>query len=287
MVPPPRPEVLADFRTLSAALFEMVESQNGQPLPSGEGWVNDRQWIASKFALHLVSVESLTRGSTVTIAGAQHHVFDHASIAALVRTLVENLIVFAYHFGPADDEVKRFRNRAWRLGGLTDRLKLDAVSQNAVQIQAVDAQRAEELRRELSSHPLLKALSKQERRALEKGDWRMGKKWHELAELAGLSSVYFRNVYGYLSGYSHTSFASVLQVGQATQRDQRGMTQALVSMANVCLAHFARLYVESVPAARWFLESEAVVQAFKRWCIAAAELDEYYKKSAGSASPAG
>jgi hypothetical protein len=278
-VPPLRPEVLADFRTLSQALFEMIEAQHGQPLPGSAAWINDQQWIASKFSLHLISVRDFMVGSTLTIAGTEHHVFDHASIAALVRTLVENLIVFAYHFGTQDDEVKRFRNRAWRLGGLTDRLKMDAVSQAATETQATEAIRAEEYRLELRSHPIFQSLTKQQKKFLEKGDWRMGKGWHELAGEAGLSIVFFRNLYGYLSGYSHTSYASALQVGQATQYEQRRISQAIVSFANVCVVHFARLYAESVPHASPFLEPESIARAFQRWYVPAQQLDNYYGKS--------
>jgi hypothetical protein len=89
-----------------------------------------------------------------------------------------------------------------------------------------------------------------------KGEWKVGISWTDLGIEAGFHEKYFRNIYSYLCGYSHSSYISALQVGQANSVDiQKSLTRAILGIGVVIMAHYAFTY------SRFFKRTEEVLSS--------------------------
>ena len=256
----------ADFDALLRLLVELVEADGGHPLPEGQAWLNDRQWIAKKFCYHLASMAKLRQGSTFRVGDQEHPYIDHSSIAAIGRAALENAIVFGFIFGHADLEVSRFRDMAWRYAGLMDRQNRPALSHEARAKQLDELPEIHGLLAQLRSHSEWKALSAGQQKAITvRAEWKMGWKLPELVRYAGLSEAHYRTMYGYLSDYSHTSYAAALQVGQADPDVQGQLARTTAGMMCPCMAHFAHIFAKGSARAASVLEHSSVREVAERW----------------------
>lgn len=265
------------FTNLLQLLTEMVQAQAGIRIPKGLEWQNDRQTLAKKLALHLHTIRTLGGGSELEIDGIKTPFVDHGSIKVLARSVLENYIVFSFIFGDPNLEVSRFRHMAWRLGGLMDRQRRIAITTENRQKLSGELIAVEALRREIEADPIYARYSTKERKALSKGDWSAGKQWHELAVDAGLHQRYFRNIYGYLCDYSHSSYAAALQVGEAkTIEQQRAISDGMFGILTMTMAHFIAVYAKLFEPARRLLDDSPRRETAEKWRFTAAELDAIY-----------
>lgn len=264
------------FGGLLDLVVEMVDSPVGAPIVPGEEWKADRQGLARKFVLHLSTMQAIQRGSSLTVAGRSTPVVDHGSIQVLARATLETFIVFAQVFGGPDMEVSRFRHMTWKLGGLHDRQALHPLSAETAAIQASEKAAIDQLAQQVKAHPAFDTLSKGAQKAILKGDWKTGRSWQLLAAEAGLSGAYFKQVYGHVFSYSHSSYASALQVGLALDlQDQAKLGAAMFGVMCLCMAHFATIYGQLFPSAQAVLE-RVNSTAYRLWNIEAAQLDALY-----------
>lgn len=98
--------------------------------------------------------------------------------------------------------------------------------------------------------------------------------------LATLSGGYFKQVYGHLCSYSHSSYAAALQIGQAKAiQDQASLGAGMFGVMCLCMAHFATIYGELFPSAQAVLD-RADSAAYRIWNIKASELDALYAPTA-------
>lgn len=266
------------FGGLLDLVVEMVDTPGGAPIAPGEEWKADRQGLAKKFVLHLNTIQAIQRGSTLMVSGTPSPVVDHGSIQVLARAVLETFIVFAQVFGGPDMEVSRFRHMTWKLGGLHDRQALRALSARTAAKQAREKSEIDQLAQEVKAHPVFDSLAKGAQKAILKGDWKTGRSWQELAAEAGLSGVYFKQVYGHVCSYSHSSYAAALQVVQAVDlQEQSKLGAAMFGVMCLCMAHFATIYGQLFPSAQAVLE-RVDSTAYRLWNIEAAQLDAIYAK---------
>ena len=115
----------------------------------------------------------------------------------------------------------------------------------------------ERLKAEIEASPYLAEYNRDAVKKILKGEWRGTNTWAVLAKDSGFDEAYFRDIYGYLCGYSHASYASAMQVGQALSLDdQRMLAGACIGVGAVLMAHFARAYVTLFPGAKPILEAD-------------------------------
>jgi hypothetical protein len=247
----------AEYATLLDLFIQLVEAQAGRRIEPGDEWLNDAQVLATKLFRHLVSMQTIAGGATVERCGIPAAFFvDHASVKVVARAAFETYLVFFYLYGDPDRSLSAFRHKTWRLGGLVDRQQFHASMEEHHAIQAREQQELEALRAEIAASPHFLGYSERQCRRLMEGDWRTGTSWADLGVTAGFHEGYFRNVYGYLCGYSHSSYLSALQVRQAqTIEDQQDLTQAILGIGVVLMAHFAFSYT------RLFDDAAAVLAA--------------------------
>jgi len=267
---------VSQFSELHALVIEMVDSPGGAPIPAGMAWMADRQTLSKKFAHHLHTLAGIHRGSMLTVGGMGVSFIDHGSIKVIARAVLENFIVFAQIFGASDPEICRFRHMTWKLSGLIDRQSMSASTLDNKSRLSAERLQIDQLSAEVKAHTVFQTLTNGARKAILKGDWKTGRSWQTLAKEAGLSEIYFRNIYSYLCGYSHSSYAAALQVGQAKDlADQSSLSSSMFGVMCLCMARFATLYASLFPSARTVLERERR-PAFDMWNISATRLEEVY-----------
>ena len=100
-----------------------------------------------------------------------------------------------------------------------------------------------------------------------KGNWKVGISWIEFGVQAGFHEKYFENVYSYLCGYSHSSYASALQVGQAQSiNDQNMLAQPIMGVGVVIMAHFTFTYSRIFSSATTVLNKNTYARSIaEKW----------------------
>lgn len=246
-----------EYSALLSLLIELIESQNGNKIESENEWLNDAQILSVKLFRHLTSMKLLAIGSTVEVHGMQniYHI-DHPSIKVIARAALETYLIFHFIFNSEDQSLSRFRHKLWRIAGLADRQKYHTNSEHQRKTLAKEKHTLEKLRTEVEkSHHFPTFTSKQQRQLL-KGKWRTGVSWIDLGCYADFHVKYFTNVYNYLCGYSHSSSASVLQIGQARSVDEQQMlTHAILGVGVVIMSHFTFSYPSVYPEAKYVLSA--------------------------------
>lgn len=233
----------ADYATLLGLFIDLVQSQAGSAIAPDDEWWNDAQTLSIKLFRHLVSMQTLAAGATVEHNNDQIVFFvDHASVKVVARAALETYLVFFYIYG-SDLELAKFRHKTWHLGGLTDRQQSHASTNEHKEKLAAEKQQIENLRSEIEAAPQFQAYSSKQQTQLLKGEWKVAISWTDLGIEAGFHEKYFRNIYSYLCGYSHSSYISALQVGQANSVDiQKSLTRAILGIGVVIMAHYAFTY---------------------------------------------
>ena len=234
-------EYEVEFAILKHLLVELIESQSGRNIEPGQEWLNDAQVLSIKLYRHLDSMQNVANGTTMQVRDNPVIPYiDHASVKVMARAALETYLVFFYIYGTDDRAVSLFRHHIWHLGGLMDRQKYSVLGEEAREVAAEEAAIIERLKTRVEQSPHFLEYSPNQQRELLGGHWRVGSGWSDLATQAGFHEGYFRNIYNYLCGYSHSSYASVLQVGQAQSlEDQQMLSRATISIGVVIMAHFA------------------------------------------------
>lgn len=240
-----------DYLRLLELTIQLVQSQAGKKIDHGEEWLNDAQTLSKKLFCHLVSMQKLAEGTTVEQNSIPTIFFiDHASVKIVARAALETYLVFFYLYGGADRAVSKFRYKTWRIGGLVDRQKFLASTSRHQQVVVSEKQQIDVLQFEVKSLSQFQKYTPKQQSRLLKGDWRIGKDWSDLGVQAGFHEQYFKDVYGYLCGYSHSNYLSALQVGQAQSiEEQRKLTQAILGIGLALMAHFAFSYSSAFSSA--------------------------------------
>ncbi|MSP37912.1 MAG: hypothetical protein EXR70_05425 [Deltaproteobacteria bacterium] len=247
-----------DYAVLLDLFIRLVQSQAGKKIETGEEWLNDAQTLSIKLFRHLVSMQTLATGTTVKHNNPSSIFFiDHASVKVVARAALETYLVFYYLYGTADRrDISEFRHKTWRLGGLIDRQQFHVSTDEHRQVLAREKQQIDALKSEIEAAPQFQEYTPKQRDKLLEGDWRIGNGWSDLGVKAGFHKQYFKEIYGYLCGYSHSSYASALQVGQAEAlQDQQRLTKFILSIGVVIMAHFAFSYADSFSSAGIVLAS--------------------------------
>jgi len=270
-----------DYSTLLDLFIRLVESQAGIEIDDGSAWLNDAQVLAIKLFRHLVSMQALAAGATIETAGGKTVFFiDHASVKVVARAALETYLVFFYLYGSADRSLSKFRHKTWQLGGLSDRQRYHASTQEGRDVLAREKSQIEALQSEIELLPQLSEYTDKQRKKLLSGEWRIGKGWADLGAQAGFHGKYFDNIYGYLCGYSHSSYLSVLQVGQARSiEDQQKLTQSILGIGVVLMAHFAFSYAGAFSNAEMVLSADlAAKHIAEKWRFGPEDMAAIYDR---------
>ncbi|MDO8446559.1 MAG: DUF5677 domain-containing protein [Deltaproteobacteria bacterium] len=270
-----------DYSVLLDLLIRLVQSQAGKKIKSDEEWLNDAQTLSIKLFRHLVSMQTLADGATIEQDGVPTVFFiDHSSVKVVARAALETYLVFFYLYGSADRSVSEFRHKTWCLGGLMDRQQFHASTEELRTVQTTEKQMIEELKSEIAAAPHIQQYTQKQRAKLLEGEWRIGKGWSDLSVQAGFHEKYFKNIYSYLCGYSHSSYLSALQVGQAQSiEDQKMLTLSILGIGVVIMAHFAFTYSSAFSSAGPVLSANAETKGVaEKWRFGPKDMAPIYDR---------
>ena len=241
----------AEYSTLMDLFVQLVESQRGRKIETGREWLDNAQVLSKKLYNHLASMKLLAQGTSIAMQGTPRVAYiDHASVQVVARAALETYLVFFYIYGTNDESLSLFRHNTWHLAGLIDRQKYGALTEGAREAMAREKDVIQRLRAEITQSAHVGGFSQPQRRQLLKGIWRVGNSWKDLGVQADFHGRYFENIYNYFCGYSHSSYASALQMRDAQAlEDQQMRTQTTLYLRLILMAHFSLVYTRAFPDA--------------------------------------
>lgn len=269
----------AEYSELLPLFIKLIESQNGREIQPGREWLTDAQVLSVKLFQHLVSMKSLADGASIEVPNLISTTYiDHASIKVVARAALETYLVFFFIYGTQDQDQSQFRHNVWYYSGLADREKYVTNSAHAHEVLAVERQAMNNLCAEIKTSPYYSDFTVKQQRQLLKGAWRTGVTWSDLGINAGFHAQYFNNIYNYLCGYSHSSYASALQVSQAQSiEDQQMLARPILGIGVVLMSHFTFTYPTVFPDADAILAANPVPRSVaEKWRFGPEDMAEVY-----------
>jgi hypothetical protein len=269
-----------DYSLLLDLIADLIQSQAGKAIPSGEAWKNDAQVLGVKLHHHLLSMRVLASGSMLKTSYGSTPFTDHASIKVLVRAALETYLVFAHLASAPTPGEGHLRYLAWVIGGLMDRQRVHVITEEGIRVKASEGKQIETLRLELQGLQAFQRLDQKLQSKILKGEWRAGKSWADLGVEAGFHQIYFRNTYGYLCGYSHSSYISVVQVRDARLlEDQDMLTGIMMTVGMRIMALFVASYSRLFSSVSEILDrNKSALAMADKWHFTVADMDGIFKK---------
>lgn len=244
-----------------------------------DSWRSNSHSLALKMFRHLSSVNTLCQIYTDIPPGhPSSHYIDFSSAQIITRAAIETFLTFAYIFCQEDLTLSKFRCEIWQLSGLADREKLVPASVEAEKTLASDRGQMEELRINIANSPHLATYSEKQAKRILAGGWSQLRNWSELAGDAGIHPHYFDQTYNHLSGFSHSSYISAMQISQARDmHTQLHMAQTCLQMSLFYTAHFVVNFAKiSTTAALFISGDEAAKTLLKTWHITSEDWTKIY-----------
>ena len=237
--------------------LQTIRSLQSEEIPPDMGWLTDAQPLALKLFQHLGSLFHLARETIVPLGRINISYIDHASITVLARSAFETYLAFYYIFvAPPTVQEKLFRYKLWQLGGLLDRQRFSAFSDMAKGKAHLEKEMVDCLQEEIQAGPFYKQLDCEDQKKARQGKWRFNKSWTDLAKIAGFDRVYFEVVYCYLCSYAHTSYLSIVQIGQADSKETQGsLAETWLGLGLGLMSHFIFALVSIYPKAHIVLSN--------------------------------
>ena len=241
-----------EYVQLLELLFNVVNEVKAHlktfPDDDDRGWYADG--LATKFFAHIASIAYLALGTKFQVSKTLSvDTIDPGSIEVLCRTAIETLLIFHHIYCAGDENTASFRYLSWRVGGLVERQLLpEPVAQEHVDKLELEKELLLQLTTALRRNPVYQALSSHRKKQITKrGEWRIDS-WKTIAKDLGWSDVLAKNVYRFLSGYSHSSSLSVLQIKQAVNRqEQSSLPQSVFDIPKIVTADFVYEYLKLFP----------------------------------------
>lgn len=272
---------LIPYKKLLEIMFTIIQSSTKDFQCKAE-WYSYAHALALKFYRHLSTIKDLCQPQIDKVTGDTY--VDVASVQSLMRTALENYLVFAHIFGPKDQAMVRLRFAIWQRCGLMERQKYRSSSISNDEQLVAEKKDIEDLKCEIEATPLFYTLyspgSKGQQTRLIKGEWMGVNKMSDIANEAGIHEIYFKNIYKHTSGYSHTGFISAMQVTQARDLE----TQSFLALTNLgtgllIMTNFIKIFGQMSEKAQKTLEEEPEAKdLFEKWHIQKEDWDRIYNQ---------
>jgi hypothetical protein len=149
-----------------------------------------------------------------------------------------------------------------------DRRDFTFNSEWALRQLKIEKEITEKLLVELPSNKIYLNLGKELRKRARRGEWRLGKSWPDLAEVAGLDRRVFQMVYKYLCSYAHAGGLSGLQIQQAvSSEDQKGLSTISIHFGLLLMSNFLFAYTSLFPETKSLFISDPGYSIADKWHI--------------------
>lgn len=247
----------ADLSKLMNLCFLVIESENGKQLLPGSEWKNDAQVLGVKIFRHIATAQQISAGIGFEFGEGQafSHI-DHSSVAVIVRAAIESYLAFNYIFVNQDENLSTYRHKLWRRAGLIERSKILANTPESKKILSQEAESIKKLESEIINSNHYQESNSDTRREIDKGNWKPKGGWYAITNQTDIHQRYFSDIYNHLSGHSHASFISALQIRVAWNIEQQAMLAgAARQVLCMIISHFLFSYVKLFPGAKIVMAS--------------------------------
>ncbi|EJL81231.1 hypothetical protein PMI16_04837 [Herbaspirillum sp. CF444] len=274
-------QLTSEYSDGLTALFNAVQGSVDE-FQEFEPWRGDTHSLALKMFRHLESVKVLCQIYVDLPPGhPPSYYIDFSSAQIVTRAAIETFLTFAYIFGQEDLTLSKFRCEIWQLSGLADRQKLrPGTSADKLKL-ASEKRDMEQLQISIKSSPHLNAFytEKQAQRILS-GGWSQLRDWKVLAIDAGIHPRYFDSTYSHLSGFSHSSYISAIQISQArNMQTQSDMARFCVQICLFYMTHFLVKFSQISSTAKQFLNNDtAAISLIQKWHISSDDWNKLYSE---------
>lgn len=274
-------QLKAQYADSMTAFFNSVQG-SVEEYKTREIWQDNAHSLALKMFRHLGSVKTLCETyADIPPSGFPSYYIDFSSAQITTRAAIETFLIFAHIFGQSDLTLAKFRCEIWRLSGLADRQKMNPMtSANQRQLHA-EKEDMEELRVSISNSPYLESLfTPGQAKQVLCGNWSKLRDWKSLAEEAGIHPRQFDLTYRHLSGFSHSSYISALQISQARSLPvQEDMACFCLQTCLFYTAHFLVQFAKNSPSASHYLANDpGAKNLIDTWHITADNWDKLYSR---------
>lgn len=269
----------ADLSKLMDLCFFIIESENGKQLLPGCEWKNDAQVLGVKIFRHIATAQQVSVGIGFEFGAGQAFAhIDHSSVAVVVRAAIESYLAFKYIFVNQEEDLSIYRHKLWRRSGLLDRGKILANTPESNNVIMQEAESIKQLYNEITSSLYYQKSNRDERKEIDKGNWKPKGGWHAITYSTDIHQRYFSDIYNHLSGHSHASFISALQIRDAWNIEQQAMLAgAARQILCMVISHFLFAYAELFPGAKIVMASNPkLTEIADRWHINKKELAAIY-----------
>lgn len=247
-----------EFETLLNLMVRLVESTDGIEIPSGEEWHEYSNAFAVKLVHHLGTAYYIAKGTNLVLGDKLHQYVDHSSFKVIIRSALESYLAFNFIIvAPPTSEEKRFRFNIWQLGGLLERQNSAVITPEGKLTLLSEKPLVEKVLADVKGDPLYKKLNYKQKEMARNGEWRLGRGWRKLAEIADINPNYFQGVYRYLCGYAHSGHLSLFQIKQTESLEsQADHIQHVMGIGVMIMSHFCFAYSGLYPEAKSALEAD-------------------------------
>ena len=197
--------------------------------------------IGKKILDHCISVVKLSEPQTFIFSNKSKVQFvDFSTIAVITRSIIESYLAFNHVFmnSKSADETE-FKWLIYDLAGYLERQTFKAELPTSIALKKEEAKAIIVLQKRIKENPYFqKFTARQQKQLLEKENWKLFKKWGDLAKVAGYNPESFNQTYKYLCSYVHSGRLSILQILDAHKHGNE--INLVKSNMNTCCGALAK-----------------------------------------------
>lgn len=266
-----------EYLKLLDLLFQVVEANKG-PITGDDDRYLDAEGLAAKFFMHAASILYLSRRIHIPdFPSTPVRFIDSASIDVLARTALETFLTFYYvFFAPKTKDEQDYRYLTYKGAGLAERQQLPVSTEENRQKLADEKTQLDDLCNKLRSNAIFRSLSQKQqsevltaRRDIWRKTFVSGKSrllsWTDIAINAGFSKMLAQDTYRYLSGYAHSSNASIMQIKELLKKEQMQLIEVPMNTINIATANLIDEYSRLFPRAKNALHADTGRGIVEEW----------------------
>jgi hypothetical protein len=257
-----------EYQRLMGLFFRTVDSMKDT---ERDKWLSEVEVLAAKLFNHLDTIHYLRRGTALQLPGDQPRTYvDHSSISVITRAAFETYLTFNFIYCDysVSIEKRQFRHSVWILKGFLDRQSFTVIRKEHLYKREVEKRMINDITATITNANIFAQLTEKQKRLATRGEWRGGKSWEDLSDIAGFNRVIFRDLYNYLSAYSHSGGHSALQIGQALSiSQQRQLTNISLHLGLILMSHFIIAYRHLFPDHNFIDSDDSLEHLLNKWHI--------------------
>jgi hypothetical protein len=237
------PKQIDDFKQILDALIVLQEylAKSGVKVPNHIAHIDT---LITKFIFHSNTIYHLLKGTDFEIKPLNFKtvIIDIPSLYILLRAQLENFLITDFIYcQTVSSEETIFRYNNWLYYGYLKRMNVQATTEKNIKTKISDQHEIERLKQSIQNSKFFTCLSSRlQKRIIDQGDDRLGRKWTQIMIQAGFQKNIATNFYNFVSSYAHSSSGSIFNISElkAGYSQDNDLGNWIVSFSKVIIAKF-------------------------------------------------